>query len=96
MDENKRQERILTMVNALAQEAMKRPAPERQVFVRRRIIEARMTLAKAYASNPKASAFIREFANHLHQWTTAQVSALEQSGAAEDQGSTSGSAKPPQ
>jgi ethanolamine ammonia-lyase small subunit len=94
VDATERQERILTMVHALAQEAMKLPAPERQVFVRRRIVEARVTLARAYASNPKASAFLREFADHLQQWTTAQVKALEQSRAADDQSSTSGPAQP--
>ena len=81
MHATERQERILTMVNALAQEAMERPASERAAFIRHRIVEVSDTLAQAYASNPEAIAEIRDFADQLQRWTIAQVRfVLEQSG----------------
>ena len=79
MDETEREERLLTMVNALAQEAMELPGPERGVFIRRRIVEVGDTLAQVSASNPEVIALIREFADQLQQRTTAQVRVLEQS-----------------
>ena len=95
MDATERQERIVTMVHALAQEAMERPAPGRAAFIRHRIVEVSDTLAQAYASNPEVIALIREFADQLQRWTIAQVRfVLEQSRAADDQRSTSGSGKP--
>ena len=84
MDETERQERLLRMVNALAQEAMELPGPERAAFIRRRIVEVGDTLAQAYASNPEVIAWIREFADQLQRWTIAQVRALEQSRKADD------------
>src|SRR5215203_1977545 len=89
MDETERQDRLLTMVNALAQEAMELPGPERGVFIRDRIVEVGDTLAQAYASNPEVIAWIREFADQLQRWTIAQVRFLEQSRTA-DKGNASG------
>ena len=97
MDEPDRQERILTMVNSLAQEAMAVPGLERAAFIRHRIVEVSDTLAQAYASNPEAIAEIREFADQLQRWTIAQVRfVLERPRAADAQESTSGSTEPPQ
>ena len=97
MDETERQERIVTMVNALAQEALELPGPQRAAFIRHRIVEVSDTLAQAYASNPEAIAEIRDFADQLQRWTIAQVRfVLEQPRAVYDQDSTSGSAEPPQ
>ena len=94
MDVTERKERILTMVNTLAQEAMERPRSERVVFIRRRIEDAGDTLTQAYASSPEVIAWIREFAHQLQQWTIAQVRALEQSRtSADEQGAISGSAE---
>ena len=87
MDATEREERLLTMVNALAQEAMELPGPERAAFIRGRIVEVADTLAQASASNPEAIALIREFADQLQQWTTAQVRLLEQSRKADKRGS---------
>ena len=84
MDANERQERLLTMVNALAQEAMELPGPERTAFIRGRIVEVGDTLAQAYASNPEVIAWIREFADQLQRWTIAQVRFSEQSRKADD------------
>jgi hypothetical protein len=93
LDEIDRQQRIVTMVDALAQEAMELPGPERAAFIRRRIEEVGDTLTQAYASNPEAIALIREFADQLQRWTIAQVRfVLEQSRAA----STPGSGEPRQ
>ena len=95
MDETERQERILTMVNALAQEAMEHSRSERRAFIRRRIEEVGDTLTQAYASNPEAIALIREFADQLQRWTIAQVRfVLEQPRAADDQDATAGSCEP--
>ena len=55
VDEIEREERILTIVNALAIEAMELPRPERGVFIRRRIVEVGDTLTQVYASSPKAA-----------------------------------------
>jgi len=83
------------MVNALAQEAMERPAPGRAAFIRHRILEVSDTLAQAYAPNPEAIAEIREFADQLQRWTIAQVRfVLEQPRAVYEQDSPSGSAEP--
>ena len=79
MDATERQERLLTMVNALAQEAMELPGPERGLFIRRRIVEVADTLTQTHASNQEVIALIRELADQLQRWTIAQVRFLEQS-----------------
>jgi len=69
-------ERLMSVVNIIAMDAIELPPEERQAFIQKEVRETRELIEKSKGASPLAN----EFCEKLEEWITAAVRLMENSG----------------